>query len=760
MIHSVMCRFQTIILAAAACLLFPAAAHAVLTVTPTQMIFVQGTLGQAPPAQTISITSTTGPINAPVTSGASWLGVTVLTSLNSPVILSVSANPVGLDPGTYNATITISSATDTPSPIVVNVSLTVNTSPPSSVTPTQLTFVHTEFQPFPPAQLVQVNAPAGTISVTVSESWLIASAPTLSTPAQISVSVNPTNLPPGLYSGVITITFSTTPISFQLVSVTLQVGAGASLWTTSGPITFFHRFGDPMPDSQRLNVSHASVITFTATPASSGWLRVDPPAAVTPAVIAVSADPTGLLAGTYNGTITLSSISTTSTTVVSVTLIVTGSPSLSASPNILDFQAPSGGLPPPSRTVTITSTPAIGIRTEIVNAPWLSVSPTTGTTPQVLTITANPASLAPGTYRGSVVISATGATSGGQLISVTFVVTAGAPLTVSPASFRFEATANGAAPPVQTLSVTSATPAAIALATSPGWLVVTPASGTTPANFSVSVVIAGLAPGIHTGRITVTAPGSTLALQTVEVVLNIGSAAPTIVELSNGAGLMRDFAPGSVIILYGREFGPAIGRTATAIPGGIVATNLADVQVFVNGIAVPLLYVSATQINAMIPFEVAGQPNLQIRVVYQGVSSQTVTAPLAATAPILFTADGSGRGQAAVLNQTGFPNSPNTPAIRGSVVSFFAAGGGLFNPPLQTGSVTERAGPPPQAESAVFIGGIQAVLLYAGPAPGTVAGILQFNAYVSEQVIPGPAVNVTLKIGDGFSPTGATIAVQ
>ncbi|MBM3810550.1 MAG: hypothetical protein FJW20_02825 [Acidimicrobiia bacterium] len=742
------------------CLLITASAYATITVTPTQMTFVQGVGGQIPPAQTISVTSTSGPINAPVGGGAGWLGFT-FSSLLTPSIITVTANPVGLNPGTYNSTITISSNTAPNSPIVVSVTLIVNTASSPTVNPTVLTFTHTQLQPAPPAQLINVNAPVGSFTVVSSESWLITSAPTATNPSQISVTVNAAGFATGNYSAVITITFSTTPTVFQLVAVTLTVGPGASPWTVTGtPLTFPHRFGDPAPIPQRFNVDFTSVVPFTVTVTSvGGWLTVDPESAVTPAAIFATVNPQGLLAGTYTGTITLATVGA-DPFVLTVTLIITGAPALSSTANVLDFTAPSGGQPPAARTVVISSTPLVGISVQILNGPWLTVSPLTGTTPQTLTFTPSPLNLAPGVYRASVIITAAGSNTGGQLVTVNFTVTPSAPLTVSPSSFRFEGAAGGPAPPIQTLNVTSNAGISIAIAASPGWLVVTPTTAVTPAIFSVSVITAGLAPGIYNGRITVSAPGSTLALQTIEVVLNVGSAAPTITELSNAAGLNRDFAPGSVLIIYGRDLGPAIPRSATAVPGGILATTLADVQVLLNGIASPLLYVSGNQINLIIPFELDGQTSMQIRVIYQGVPSQTLTVPLAPTAPVIFTADGSGRNQAAVLNQNNTTNTPTTPAARGSVIVVYAAGGGVHNPALATGSVTERAGPPPRAEATLFIGGLQAVLIYAGPAPGSAAGILQFNGFVPELVTPGPNVSIVLRIGAAFSPTGATIAVQ
>ena len=48
--------------------------------------------------------------------------------------------------------------------------------------------------------------------------------------------------------------------------------------------------------------------------------------------------------------------------------------------------------------------------------------------------------------------------------------------------------------------------------------------------------------------------------------------------------------------------------------------------------------------------------------------------------PGIFTATGTGQGQAAVLNQDGTYNSPSNPAPRGSVIVFYAVGAGAMTP--------------------------------------------------------------------------------
>jgi uncharacterized protein (TIGR03437 family) len=60
----------------------------------------------------------------------------------------------------------------------------------------------------------------------------------------------------------------------------------------------------------------------------------------------------------------------------------------------------------------------------------------------------------------------------------------------------------------------------------------------------------------------------------------------------------------------------------------------------------------------------------------------------------------------------------------------------------------------------VSIGGVDATVEYAGSAPDAVTGLLQVNALVPLNAPAGPAIAISLMIGDAQSPAGVTVAVQ
>ncbi len=69
----------------------------------------------------------------------------------------------------------------------------------------------------------------------------------------------------------------------------------------------------------------------------------------------------------------------------------------------LSFTAVAGGSPV-SQTVNVSSSAGAQAFYTFPNQTWLSVSPTSGTTPAALTVTANPSGLLAGPYSGSVTI--------------------------------------------------------------------------------------------------------------------------------------------------------------------------------------------------------------------------------------------------------------------------------------------------------------------------------------------------------------------
>jgi uncharacterized protein (TIGR03437 family) len=171
------------------------------------------------------------------------------------------------------------------------------------------------------------------------------------------------------------------------------------------------------------------------------------------------------------------------------------------------------------------------------------------------------------------------------------------------------------------------------------------------------------------------------------------------------------------------------------------------------------LYTSATQIAAVAPYSIAGA-NVQVFVQYQGATSAPVTLPVAPVAPALFTADSSGKGQAAAYNnQDGTLNGAAHPAKVGSYISLWLTGAGQTNPAGVNGLPGAAPLPQPAAAVSVTIGGQSVTPQYAGQAPTAVAGVMQINAQIPSGIQTGNAVPVVVQVGGVSTQAGVTVAV-
>jgi uncharacterized protein (TIGR03437 family) len=185
----------------------------------------------------------------------------------------------------------------------------------------------------------------------------------------------------------------------------------------------------------------------------------------------------------------------------------------------------------------------------------------------------------------------------------------------------------------------------------------------------------------------------------------------------------------------------------------------AEIAVQFNGFAAPLVYTSSAAIAVMVPYEVTGS-TARVTVTYQGKTSAPETVNVAASVPGVFTAGASGVGQAVVINnyEAGTLNSAAQPAAQGSAIILYATGEGQTWPEGVDGKIASLPLPVPSLPVRVTIGGVQAVVQYAGGAPGQVAGMMQFIVVVPAGV-SGSAVPVVVEIGNASSQVGVTIAV-
>ena len=218
------------------------------------------------------------------------------------------------------------------------------------------------------------------------------------------------------------------------------------------------------------------------------------------------------------------------------------------------------------------------------------------------------------------------------------------------------------------------------------------------------------------------------------------------------------FAAGQLVSIYGSQLGPSAGSGLQLGPGGVVTNSNSGTQVFFDSVAAPILYTGAGQVNAVIPCAVAGHSSTQLIVEYMGVQSSPLNVPLGSAAPGIFTANGSGQGQAAALNQDNSFNSPANPAARGSVLTFYATGVGPTSPCVD-GATYGNNFPTLTLPVTVGVGNSGAQVVYGGQAPDLVSGVAQFNVVIPPDS-PTGVLQLTLVVGGVFSTPGVTIAVK
>ena len=241
---------------------------------------------------------------------------------------------------------------------------------------------------------------------------------------------------------------------------------------------------------------------------------------------------------------------------------------------------------------------------------------------------------------------------------------------------------------------------------------------------------------------------------------------PIISSAANGASFQpgAGFAPGEIVTFKGTRLGPSQILLAQLGSDGRLATQLGNCQLFMDGIAAPLVHSLATQITAIVPYELAAKigQTVNAQVVCGGLKSNLFPMPLVDSDPGIFSVSG-GTGPAALLNQDGSYNSAGNPAVRDTIVQIFATGEGVLTPDgadgrIETGPLSSI--PKPVQSIRVFFAGVSSFdVPYVGVAPGLVDGLLQINVRVPFDA-PTGNVELLLQIGARTSPSKLTIALK
>ena len=735
---------------------------------PSSLVFVAQAGQSTPPSQVIAINGTAN-ANYTAAVNAAWLSISSNAG-TAPAQLTVSVNSQGLAPGTYRGNVSIDLSSHGQS---IPVTLTVSADPVLMTNIGEIAITYFGGSALPTPVTLNITASSGpalpfTLATGVPPWLKITEASTgLTTPTELTIALAPQTLATGTYLADVILTPTAAGGSSVVVPVLLTILNAPAVGASPTSLAFSGLTGNG-PQIKTIEASATANIAFTAsaiTTTGGPWLSVSPASGTAGAIakpITVTADATNLAAGTYQGTLTLTT-STGVITLVPVTFTVTsGTGPVAISPAALTFTFTQNGAIPVAQNLQITGSQSFtaGAGTSI-GGNWLAVSPGTGVGNATLSVSVAPVGLAAGTYNGSITVTPAGGAP--QTVTVTLTVSAPAALAAAPNPLAFAYTAGNPSPAAQSVAVTSTGEALTftVAASSGGWLGVMQSGATTPATLSVSVDPAGLGAGSYNGSINLSA-GAGTPLLVVKVTLTVAAPLPVISAVVNAASyLLGSISPGEIVTIFGTALGPSTGVGAAIDSKGFIATKLANVSVTFNGYAAPVLYASAGQINAIVPYEVAGKSNASAEVIFGSARSNSVSFAVAASEPGIFSADASGKGPGAILDTSYHLVSASNPVSAGATIQVFATGQGQTTPGGTDGLIEPLSLPLPVPLSTpgATVGGVPATIQYIGAAPGEVAGALQINIVIPDGVPSGPAA-LFVMLGSNSSQSGITVAIQ
>jgi len=196
-------------------------------------------------------------------------------------------------------------------------------------------------------------------------------------------------------------------------------------------------------------------------------------------------------------------------------------------------------------------------------------------------------------------------------------------------------------------------------------------------------------------------------------------------------------SPGEIVSIFGNGIGPAEPAYLQLDESGRVKKSLGGVVVRFSGTAAPLTYVSSTQINAVVPYDVAGRAETRMEIVFSPQGTITADLKTAPAKPAVF----------AILNQDYSLNTRATPAAKDEVVVLYCTGFGQTDPAGVDGKVATGVYPAPLLPVKVWIDGVEATdIQWARAAPGFVSGLFQVNVRVPAGVASGE-VPITVGVG-------------
>jgi uncharacterized protein (TIGR03437 family) len=292
------------------------------------------------------------------------------------------------------------------------------------------------------------------------------------------------------------------------------------------------QLGTPAPQPVVASVSSGFPFTVSVSGGAAEWLQVTPNSGGSGTTsLTLTPSVSSLGAGTYTGTVTLTenlppdlAALGPNTSSFTVTLNASAQPTLVNANGSTQFIInPGGSTPAPSvlmLTTNGTPAPFTASVVPVSGGNWLSVTPSSGTTPGPLTLTANPTGLASGIYSSNLVVQGP---SNSLTVRVDLVI-APTTVTVNPTSVSFSLAPGQSAPvPPQILQLVTGSPnptfmISVSTQTGGNWLTASPGP---IGSVQVSASAVHLGPGTYQGTLTIVATAPVSGTVTVPVTLTV-----------------------------------------------------------------------------------------------------------------------------------------------------------------------------------------------------------------------------------------------
>ncbi|MGE0158637.1 MAG: beta strand repeat-containing protein [Gemmatimonadales bacterium] len=529
-----------------------------------------------------------------------WLGVA--PGVGSELVFTAST--AALLPGTYTASVRLSSAQAGVLPIDVAVSAevlpavqTIAAAPPTVA----FSALTGGSDPTPEPVTVSNGSGLGVLGglsiggITYGSGaadWLQAALSGASAPATMTLTASGAGLAGGVYGAEVQIVSTIPGVPPLAYPVTFTLQDPPSIALSPPTLTFSATEFRPDPPAQQVGVGNGGDLPLTGLSVGSitgpggqpaPWLSASLDGTSAPATLDVAAASSSLAPGTYTGTVRIvSSLSGVQAADLQVTLTVAvgAPPSIVLSGSTVPFTVPQGGPDPAASLVQVTNggdVPLTGLQVGAMAygpgpSGWATALLLGTSAPAQVAIDASAENLAPGTYTATVSVGSTLAGVAARTLTVTLTVGAAQPpptLAAGAPAANFSAISGGGSPAPVLLPVTASGGAAAGLAASvtydqpgPAWLAAAIA-GATPTTLTLQPSVTGLADGIYTAtvRISSTTPGVSPTF--VEVSLVIGPAAPPAVMTLSPAAVTavtaQSTSAGSQYVTITNTGGGALG---------------------------------------------------------------------------------------------------------------------------------------------------------------------------------------------------------